>query len=237
MEGDNIKIKKLVDSFNNAISGILYAVRTQLNIKIHLVVAFIVMSASLFYDITKIELIILSSTIILVVFAELVNTAIEVAIDATTNYYHPLAKIAKNISAGAVLITALNSIFIGYLIFWDKINNFNFGVIRKIKQSDPYISFVILVMVVIVTVIIKAIYGEGTPLRGGMPSGHSTISFSIATIISFITNEPIIIGLSFLMAFIVAQSRVDTGVHSLKEVVVGAILGTVLTIIILKIFL
>ena len=70
-----------------------------------------------------------------------------------------------------------------------------------------------------------------------MPSGHSTISFSIATIISFITNEPIIIGLSFMMAIIVAQSRVDTGVHSLKEVVVGAILGTVLTIIILKIFL
>lgn len=195
------------------------------------------MSASLFYDITKIELIILSFTIILVVFAELINTAIEVAIDATTNYYHPLAKIAKNISAGAVLLTALNAIFIGYLIFWDKINNFSFGVITKIKQSNPYMSFIILVMVVIITVITKAIYGEGTPLRGGMPSGHSTISFSIATIISFITNEPIIIGLSFMMAIIVAQSRVDTGVHSLKEVVVGAILGTVLTIIILKIFL
>ncbi|OAT86653.1 diacylglycerol kinase [Candidatus Arthromitus sp. SFB-turkey] len=232
-----MKVKKLVDSFNNAISGILYAVRTQLNIKIHLVVAFLVMSASLFYDITKIELIILSLTIILVVFAELINTAIEVAIDATTNYYHPLAKIAKNISAGAVLLTALNAIFIGYLIFWDKINNFSFGVITKIKQSNPYMAFVILVMVVIITVITKAIYGEGTPLRGGMPSGHSTISFSIATIISFITNEPIIIGLSFMMAIIVAQSRVDTGVHSLKEVVVGAILGTVLTIIILKIFL
>lgn len=227
----------MVDSFNNAISGILYAVRTQLNIKIHLVVAFLVMSASLFYDITKIELIILSFTIILVVFAELINTAIEVAIDATTNYYHPLAKIAKNISAGAVLVTALNAIFIGYLIFWDKINNFSFGVITKIKQSNPYMAFVILVMVVIITVITKAIYGEGTPLRGGMPSGHSTISFSIATIISFITSEPIIIGFSFMMAIIVAQSRVDTGVHSLKEVVVGAILGTVLTIIILKIFL
>ena len=215
----------------------MYAVRTQLNIKIHLVVAFLVMSASLFYDITKIELIILSLTIILVVFAELINTAIEVAIDATTNYYHPLAKIAKNISAGAVLLTSLNAIFIGYLIFWDKINNFSFGVITKIKQSNPYMAFVILVMVVIITVITKAIYGEGTPLRGGMPSGHSTISFSIATIISFITNGPIIIGLSFMMAIIVAQSRVDTGVHSLKEVVVGAILGTALTIIILKIFL
>lgn len=205
--------------------------------KIHLLIALLVMGASLFYDITKIELIILSFTIVLVIFAELINTAVEVAIDATTNYYHPLAKIAKNISAGAVLITALNAIFIGYLIFWDKINNFGFHVITKIKQSNPYMSFVILVMVGIVTVIIKAIYGEGTPLRGGMPSGHSTISFSIATIISFMANEPIVVGLSFLMAIIVAQSRVDTGVHSTKEVVVGAFLGTILTILILKIFL
>lgn len=195
------------------------------------------MGASFFYDITKIELIILALTITLVVFAELVNTSIEIALDATTNYYHPLVKIAKNISAGAVLLTAVNAVFVGYLIFWDKINNFTFGVINKIKQSNPYMAFVILVMVVIVTVITKAIYGEGTPLRGGMPSGHSTISFSIATIISFIANEPIIVGLSFLMAIIVAQSRVDTGVHSLKEVIVGAFLGTILTIIILKIFL
>ncbi|EIA25805.1 Diacylglycerol kinase, partial [Candidatus Arthromitus sp. SFB-5] len=154
-----------------------------------------------------------------------------------TNYYHPLAKIAKNISAGAVLLTALNATFIGYLIFWDKISNFSFTVINKIKQSNPYMVFMILLMVVIFTVIAKAIYGEGTPLRGGMPSGHSTISFSIATIISFITNEPIIVGLSFIMAIIVAQSRVDTGVHSLNEVIVGAILGIGLTIVILKIFL
>ena len=88
-------------------------------------------------------------------FAELVNTAIEIAIDATTNYYHPLAKIAKNISAGAVLLTALNATFIGYLIFWDKISNFSFTVINKIKQSNPYMVFMILLMVVIFTVIAK----------------------------------------------------------------------------------
>ena len=137
----------------------LYAVRTQMNMKIHLLIAFFIMSISLFYDITKIELIILSLTITLVVFAELVNTAIEIAIDATTNYYHPLAKIAKNISAGAVLLTALNATFIGYLIFWDKISNFSFTVINKIKQSNPYMVFMILLMVVIFTVIAKAIYG------------------------------------------------------------------------------
>lgn len=195
------------------------------------------MGASLFYDITKIELIILSLTITLVIAAELINTAIEAAIDATTNYYHPLAKISKNVGAGAVLLTSINAVFVGYLIFWDKINDFSFVVINKIKENNPYMVFVVLVMVLIIIIIVKAIYGEGTPLRGGMPSGHSTISFSIATTMIFITDEPLIVGLSFIMAFIVAQSRVDTGVHSLKEVLVGAIFGTVITILIFGIFL
>ena len=63
-------------------------------------------------------------------------------------------------------------------------------------------------------IIVKAIFGEGTPLKGGMPSGHSALAFSLATAISLITEEPICIMLSYLMAFITAQSRVDSEVHS-----------------------
>ncbi len=106
----------------------------------------------------------------------------------------------------------------------------------KIKHSDPYMVFIILVMVSIVTIMVKAIYGEGTPLRGGMPSGHSTIAFSIATIIALIAEEPVSMALSYLLAIIVAQSRVDSEVHSVQEVVVGAAFGTVLTVFIFKLF-
>ena len=94
----------------------------------------------------------------------------------------------------------------------------------------------VLVIVCIATIVVKAIYGEGTPLRGGMPSGHSTISFSIATIIALITEEPLCIMLSYLLAFIVAQSRVDSETHSILEVTVGALFGTLLTLFIFKIF-
>ena len=154
----------------------------------------------------------------------------------TTNYYHPLAKVAKNAAAGAVLITAINALVVGYVIFWDKVSNLSYNLINKVKNSEPYTMLIVLFIVCIATIIVKAIFGEGTPLKGGMPSGHSALGFSIATAISLITEEPICILLSFLLAFITAQSRVDSEVHSILEVVVGAIFGTLLTLIIFTVF-
>ncbi len=229
-------MKKLIDSFNYAIQGLIYSARTQRNMKIHLVATLLVLAACFIYDLTKIELLIITITVTMVIAAELINTAVESAIDATTNYYHPLAKIAKNTSAGAVLVTAINALIVGYITFWDKLTNATFSIIIKIKQSDPYMVFIILVMVSVATLMVKAIYGEGTPLRGGMPSGHSTLAFSIATIIALITEEPVSMALSYLLAIIVAQSRVDSDVHSVAEVVVGAIFGVLLTLFIFKLF-
>jgi diacylglycerol kinase (ATP) len=166
----------------------------------------------------------------------MINTSIEAAIDMTTNYYHPLAKIAKNTAAGAVFITAINAIVVGYVIFWSKLSNFSYVVVHKVKNSEPYTILIVLVIVCIATIIAKAIFGEGTPLKGGMPSGHSSLAFSIATAIALITEEPICIMLSYLMAFITAQSRVDSEVHSLSEVVVGAALGMLLTLLIFTVF-
>ncbi|WP_297437586.1 phosphatase PAP2 family protein, partial [uncultured Clostridium sp.] len=103
-------------------------------------------------------------------------------------------------------------------------------------DKNHYLIFIVIMIVAILTVIAKAIWGEGTPLKGGMPSGHSAIAFSIATCISLIANEPIIYMLSYFMALITAQSRVDSKVHTVKEVVVGAILGISVTMIIFNIF-
>ncbi len=230
-----MKVKKLVDSFNYAIEGIIYSIRTQRNMKIHMVATIIVLTATFFYDLSKLELLIITITITLVIVAEMINTAVECAIDATTNFYHPLAKIAKNVSAGAVLVTAINSVLVGYVIFWDRLTPFNRTVMSKLKKSDPDMIFFILVIVCIATVVVKAIYDEGTPLRGGMPSGHSTIAFSVATAITLLTNEPLIMVLSYLLAVIVAQSRVDSEIHSILEVIFGGIFGVLLTLLLFKV--
>ena len=231
-----MKLKKLIDSFNHAINGIIDTVRTERNMKIHLIVALGVFLACFLFDVSKLEFLVLAITITMVIAAEMINTAIEAAIDMTTNYYHPLAKVAKNAAAGAVFITAINAIVIGYVIFWDKLSNISYVVVHKVKNSEPYTIFIVLVIVCIATIIAKAIFGEGTPLKGGMPSGHSSLAFSIATAIALITEEPICIMLSYLMAFITAQSRVDSEVHSLSEVVAGAALGMLLTLLIFTVF-
>lgn len=231
-----MKVKKTLESFNNAITGIIDTVRTERNMKIHLIAAVGILIVSFFFDISKFEFLILAVTITMVIAAELINTAIEAAIDMTTNYYHPLAKVAKNAAAGAVLVTAISAVLVGYVIFWDKLSSFSFDLIRKVKNSEPYTMLIVLVIVCIVTIIAKAIFGEGTPLKGGMPSGHSALGFSIATAISLITEQPICILLSYLLAFITAQSRVDSEVHSILEVIVGAIFGIILTLFIFTLF-
>ncbi|MBZ9636090.1 diacylglycerol kinase [Clostridium sp. FP1] len=230
-----MKVKKMVDSFNYAIEGIIYSIRTQRNMKIHMIAAIIVLSATFFYDLSRIELLIITITITLVIVAEMINTAVECAIDATTNFYHPLAKIAKNVAAGAVLVTAINSVLVGYVIFWDRLTPFNRTMMAKLKKSDPDMIFFILVIVCIAAVVVKSIYGEGTPFRGGMPSGHSTIAFSVATAITLLTNEPLIMVLSYLLAVIVAQSRVDSQIHSILEVIFGGVFGTLLTLLLFKV--
>lgn len=231
-----MKVKKLLDSFNYAIEGIIYAVRTQRNMRIHMLAALVVLAACFFYDLSKMEILAITITITMVIMAELLNTAIEFAVDATTNYYHPLAKLAKNVAAGGVLITAVNAIVVGYVIFWDKLKYMNFTLIRKVKSSSPYTIFIILAIICITTIVIKAIFGEGTPLKGGMPSGHSTIAFSIATTIALNTGQLSVVILSYLLAFIVAQSRVDSEIHSIIEVLAGGVFGTLVTILLFRIF-
>lgn len=231
-----MEMKKLLESFNHAINGVVDAARTQRNMKIHIIASIAVLLACFFFNISKAEFLAIAITITMVISAELVNTAVEAAVDLNTNYYHPLAKVAKNTAAGAVLVTAINALLVGYIVFWDKLSNFSFEVVYKIKHSEPYMIFIALVIVILAVVIIKAIFGEGTPLKGGMPSGHSALAFSIATAIALITEEPTCIMLSYLMAFITAQSRVDSEVHTLSEVIVGAIFGMLITLLIFTIF-
>jgi diacylglycerol kinase (ATP) len=198
--------------------------------------AIFVLIFSLFFNFTKMEMLILFLTITLVIVLEMINTAIEATIDVMANYYHPLAKIAKNVAAGAVLISAVNAVVVGYLLFFDKLKPITSSVLWKIKQSDTTVVFICIILVVMITIIVKAVYGEGTPLKGGMPSGHSALAFSAATAISLLIQDLLVMTLSYFLAFLVAQSRIESKVHTLYETIIGSILGILITILIFKLF-
>ena len=120
-----MKGHSLMDSFKDALNGIAVPVRKERNLKIHLIIMLIVIIAGFILKISKTEWIICIILFALVISAEIMNTAIENAIDytrdVTLDANHELAGLAKDASAGAVLILAIASAIVGLIIFIAKI--------------------------------------------------------------------------------------------------------------------
>ena len=229
-----MKVRKLLDSFNYAIDGIIYTLKTQRNMKIHFLTAIVVLVLSLFLKISKIEVLVLFFTISLVIITEMINTSIEATIDLFTDQYHELAKIAKNVAAGAVLIASTNALIVGYIIFFDKLNVATEIVLTKVRETTVHILFISFIIVVLVVISMKVFMGGGTPLRGGMPSGHAAIAFSVVTAVAFLSSNTLIITMCLFLALLVAQSRIESRIHNFLEVLMGALVGIFTTLLLLK---
>lgn len=106
-----------VKSFHYAIEGIAYALEHNLSVQIHFVVAALVIVASILLRIGPFEMGVLGVMILLVISTEMINTAIEQMVDLITTEHRAEAKIAKDVAAGMVLLTAVGSVVVGVLIF------------------------------------------------------------------------------------------------------------------------
>ena len=109
--------RSLFSSFKYAFQGIYYALKFNRNIRIHFVAAVIVIIASIFFKVNAFEMGILGVMILLVICTEMINTAIEEVVNLLTNEHRLEAKVAKDVSAGMVLLTAIGSIIVGVLVF------------------------------------------------------------------------------------------------------------------------
>jgi len=230
----------LLQSFNHAFRGLVHAVRHQRNMRIHMAVALIVLVASVFLNVSRLELVIIFATIAFVVMAELMNTAIEALVDIVTEEYDPRAKVAKDLAAGAVLIAAINALVVAYLVLADRLANISLELLGVIRRSPAHLTIVALALVALVVVVVKATRAKGTPLTGGLPSGHAAIAFAGWTAVTFVIGATpqglLVSAITFVIAALVAQSRVETGVHSLLEVVLGALLGIAATTLIFQLW-
>ena len=111
------------DSFKHAVNGLIYSVKTQPNLRFHLVIAFIVIVLGWMFEFSQFEWIILILTISMVIITELINTAIESLTDLITIKYSKHAKDAKDVSAGMVFATTITSVIIGIILFTPHIVN------------------------------------------------------------------------------------------------------------------
>ena len=219
--------KDPMNGFKYAVGGVVHVFRTQRHMRFHFLTLVLVLVISLVFELRREEVLILLFTITLVLAAEMFNSAIEALVDLVTQTYHPLAKFAKDIAAGAVLITTINALAVGFLLFFGGDRLRTLGSEIELKSPDwPTVVAVTFILLATMITMWKVAGGKGKLWKGGIVSGHSAVGFFLAVTIMFMSKKIAVGILAFLLAVLVAQSRVEGGIHTLREVVTGALLAT-----------
>ncbi len=111
-----VRSRNMLESFRFAFAGLWYALRTQRNTRIHLIIAAAAITLGVWLDLSLTRWALLTLTIGFVLVSEMLNTVAETLVDMISPGYHPLAKIVKDVTAGAVLLTAIVSVIVGLLV-------------------------------------------------------------------------------------------------------------------------
>lgn len=227
-----MKPSRFIDSLNCAIEGVLYAARTQKHLRNHFLTASAVLLCALILKVKAIEFILLAISISFVLFAEMVNTAVEIVVDMITTEFHPMAKAAKDVAAGSVLLSVTGAAVTGYLILSAYIFPVYKELLAVVGTPHEMASIVSLLLVIIATILLKSLSGKGSPLHGGLISGHAAMAFSIATLVTLSTQDPIISLLTITLAVMVSHSRLLMHIHTLREIILGALSGLGITLLV-----
>lgn len=226
--------RQVAQPFRVAFNGIVHTFRTQRHMRIHLYVTIVVILAAFFFGLNIREILVLLFMITFVLVAEMFNSAIEATVDLVSPNYHPLAKFAKDIAAGAVLIATIMAIIVGSLIAvgddqWERIRisltteTIGLPVIGKIVAGTAVTLFAVIIG--------KGLGGHGQLLQGGKVSGHAALGFFFAVSALFLSGNVLVGGIAILLAAIIAQSRYEAKFHSIFELTLGAAVGVIVGVI------
>jgi len=108
--------------------------------------------------------------------------------------------------------------------------------IFRIRNSPIHLTFISIILVFLITISIKTKKQSGTPFKGGIVSGHAALAFSLATVIVFVGENTLLSTLSYAIATLVGESRIEGKIHSFLEVFMGAIIGILITIMVFQFF-
>ena len=155
-EDERTSNRNFLDAWINAINGIIYATTTQGNIKKQLIIIVVTLLFSLFFNLTKVEFLCLLFSVVLIIITEMINTGIETAVDLYTDLYHPKAKIAKDVGAGAVVIASINAVVVSYFLFFDKIAIVGETVLESLIKTPEHLAFTTVALTLIAMIALKA---------------------------------------------------------------------------------
>lgn len=223
--------RDIVGPFRVAFEGIVHTFRTQRHMRIHLYVTLVIVLGAMVMNLRLRYILMLMFIITFVLVAEMFNSAIEATVDLVSDKYHPLAKFAKDISAGAVLITTIMAIIVGSMIAigedqWERI---------RISLTSESIGATFIqrmlagaFLVFVIVVVGKGLGKHGEVTKGGLVSGHAAYGFFAATSVFYLTDNLTVGAIAVLLAIMVAQSRWEAKIHSIFELTLGATVGVIL---------
>jgi diacylglycerol kinase (ATP) len=224
-----MRSRHLLDSARFAVDGLVHVMHKDWHVRVLLLIGALLLLASAIVRVTRIELLLLCVAITLVVLAEVLNSAIESVVDLVSPEYHPLAKVAKDVGGAGVLVACIMGILIVIGVF---VNANAIEALRGVSfRRPPHPAHILLVgiVTVLVAVILGKLWGgTGTLTRGGIISAHSALAFFCFVSIWFLTPYLVERLLAFVLAILVAQSRVDAGIHTVREVLIGAVAALII---------
>jgi diacylglycerol kinase (ATP) len=221
-------------AFRHAGDGILYALRTQRHMPHYFVLIFLVLLSGIYLRLRPLEILFAMSAITLVLLAEMLNTAIETLVDILCPEFDDRAKVAKDTACAAVFVACCYALSVLVVIYFnaDRLTEMALGSFAD-RPVAPVEAWVVgLIVLCLAVALAKWRGGRGTLMRGGIVSGHAAIAFFLATSLVFAIDPPTWAVPGFLIALLVAQSRVDGHIHSLREVIAGSIVGLVVGVLV-----
>lgn len=231
------KNKTFFTALGHAIDGVIRAFKTERNLRFDYLIGLFILIVSLFFDFTKTEFACLCLTIGFVLFAEMVNSAVEYIVDLVTDKYDDRAKAAKDIAAGGVLIASGVAVVVAYFLFVDKIGNATTAVLTSILASKLHILMTIVFAVVLLAVILKGVFGKGDKVSQSYPSARVAISFALTTYVYVITRNLLSTAVAFLLSLIIAQIKIEKTKGKIIYIVLSAVMGILVVLIVYQLVL
>jgi len=213
--------RDVVESFGFATEGVLTAVRTQRNMRIHLAAFALMLITALLLRLEHRELAVLLAVSFLVLIAEMANTALEALVDLVMPHYHPKAKVAKDVGAGAVLLAALNALIVGVLLFLPHLP-------PQFPLPTPN-GLVVTVAGFLLFLLLAIALRVRTTHPTCSVSGYVATAFFVTTTITFTTGNLLVSLMALILALLVVASQLTARRATMQEALFGTALGVLLT--------
>lgn len=214
-------------SFRYAYEGIKYALDTQSNMKFHFFVAFLVLLAALFVHLNKIDILFILLAVTLMIVTELINTAVEKTVDLAMPEQHPLAKIAKDVAAASVLVSAVFAIVVGMIVFYEPIDIMFRHARKSTAPMSAAIIWVLLALVILSVIVIETRFAnKGKFIR---PSLLTAVAFAVSTLITMNTSHTFIALLAYTLSALIFLVLYDKKARPFRALVLGALIGGAVT--------